>query len=356
MRQMGIWFWLSIKRWLLHPGFAALLILIPVLMAGIRSLEPEKTEKITIGVWAEGDGLGQETAQELSTRDGMFQFVLYASEDEAIEAVETREAECAYLFPADLQERLAGGDYRRCIAVCTAPSTILEPLTGEIVFAALASRYDGVLLEEYAEQEEAFGELDETGREQHRELYEKYRTDGSTFRFEYASLDEYTGKPGTGMGAETGQSGDGVFPVRGLTAVFVFLAAFFAACSTGQDEQRGLFAPLPAAVRPLCRWAALAAPVALAALSSLAALRAAGEWTETFFELGAMAAYALISALCGEIAARIVRKPQVLAALIPFMALALLVICPVFFDAGRWIGEVSAVRRVLPPAWYLSWF
>ena len=69
-----------------------------------------------------------------------------------------------------------------------------------------------------------------------------------------------------------------------------------------------------------------------------------------------MAAYALISALCGEIAARIVRKPQVLAALIPFMALALLVICPVFFDAGRWIGEVSAVRRVLPPAWYLSWF
>ena len=189
MRQMGIWFWLSIKRWLLHPGFAALLILIPVLMAGIRSLEPEKTEKITIGVWAEGDGLGQETAQELSTRDGMFQFVLYASEDEAIEAVETREAECAYLFPADLQERLAGGDYRRCIAVCTAPLTILEPLTGEIVFAALASRYDGVLLEEYAEQEEAFGELDETGREQLRELYRPQWEQAKTIAQQHAYQD-----------------------------------------------------------------------------------------------------------------------------------------------------------------------
>ena len=356
---MRIWFWLSIKRWLHHPGFTALLLLIPILMAGIQSLEPEETEKITIGVWAEGDGLDWKTAQELASWDGMFQFVLYSSEEEAREAVETRKAECAYLFPADLQEKLSSGDYRRCITVYTAPSTILEPLTEEIVFSALSSQYDAILLEEYADQEEALGELGETGKKQLRELYETYRTDGSTFQFEYVSLDKYAEKakmPEGGTESGTGQAGSSVFPVRGMTAVFVFLAAFFAACSIGQDERRGLFAALPAAVRPLCQWAALAAPVALAALSSLAALGAAGEWTETLSELGAMAAYALISATCGEIARRIVRKPQVLAALIPVTALVLLVICPVFFDAGRWIEEAGMIRKILPTAWYLSWF
>ena len=357
MRQIGIWFWMSGKRWLRHPGFAALLVLIPLLTVGVCSLEPEKTERIAVGVWAEGTGLEQEVAQELASWDGMFEFVLCETEKEAREAVETKRVECAYLLPSNLQQRLDSRDFRRCITVYTAPSTVLEPLTGEIVYAALASCYDQILLERYAEQEAAFETISEREKAQLSDLYETYQTDGSTFRFEYASLDQWDGmEKEEGLGLREATEASRIFPARGLTAVLLFLCAFFSAWGISRDEARGLFALLPAPARYLCPAAALAAPVALAGLSCLAALAAAGEWTGWVPEISAMAKYAFLSAVYAEIGRRMVRKPQALAAAIPFLALGLFLVCPVFFDAGRWIGAIRAVRSFLPPAWYLSWF
>ncbi len=364
MKRMATWFWLSAKRWLKHPGFAAALILLPFLMAGVRSLEPEEREGIAIGLWPEGEGLGMEIAQELVSGEGMFEFILYASEEEARQAVERKEAECAYLFPEDLEERLKTGDYRRCITVYKAPSTILDPIAGEVVYSALASRYDGILLQQYADEEEAFGELDESDGQELAELYQKYRTDGSTFRFEYAELKDYEKREeGQGKGPEENQeenqkagSGGKVFPVRGLGAVIIFLAAFFSACTLGEDEKKGLFLALPFRERPLCKWAALMAPLVLTALSVWIALWAAGEWEGLWKETATMAAYVLVCGIYGFAAKELVKDTRILAAFLPVLAAALLVICPVFADAGMWFDGVNAIRKFLPAAWYLGWF
>lgn len=92
------------------------------------------------------------------------------------------------------------------------------------------------------------------------DLYKERMEDGSTFRFEYV----YTYAPeqtGNGSG-ETGTaaSSTGLFPVRGLTAVFLFITGLYSAVTAAEDSRRGLFIPLPVRLRVPCRFAALAAP------------------------------------------------------------------------------------------------
>lgn len=366
MSRMWIWFFLSVKRWLRHKGFAAVLLAMPVVLWGIQRMEPEETEKIRIGVTSEDQGLGAEIAGSLSEtdREGMFEFVLYQDAEELKEAVAARKVECAYLFPENLEQKLREGDSRRSITVYTAPSTVLEPLAGEVVFSALASRYNGIILQDYIEAlaEETNSGKKETAPDREEALfwYNTYLENRSTFRFEYqvlegekipASVEDREGTEETGT-----LTRKKTFPVRGLIGVFVFLSAFFSACNLKEDEKKGLFFPLPFYDRLLCKSAALAAPVFLAVCAGLISLFAVGDFQGIGLEIGALAACGFFSVLYGAAMSMAVPRGEVLAMMIPALALGLLLVCPVFIDAGKWFGFIRSLQRILPPAWYLKMF
>ena len=112
MKRMTIWFVLSIKRWLRHPGFTALLLIMPVVLWGIHRLEPEETSRIRIGVVSEDGGRGTEVVKdlvEMGKAGSMFEFVPYATEEELKKEVQTKAAECGYLFPEGFEETLEQG-------------------------------------------------------------------------------------------------------------------------------------------------------------------------------------------------------------------------------------------------------
>ncbi len=345
MRRMAVWFYLSIKRWLLHPGFTVMLFVIPILLWGISQLEPEETERIRIGVASEDSGLGREVTEALirmGTEESMFEFVLYHNEEELKQAVRTRQAECAYLFPEGFEEKMNQGRYKRSILVYTAPSTILEPLAGEVVYSVLASRYDGMIFADYIENQGKEGEL---LKEEALSWYQVYQENGSTFGFEFRTSLE---KPALEKKS--------IFPVRGLIGIFVFLSAFFAACSVKEDERNGLFLAVPYGERTVCRIGALAAPVCLAALSGLVGLWMTGELEGIMLEIGALALCGAVSVLYAGALCAAASGPEIIAMMIPVLALALFLICPVFIDAAKWLDLVGVIRMILPPAWYLKLF
>ena len=364
MSRMGIWFFLSVKRWLRHKGFAAVLLAMPVVLWGIQRMEPEETEKIRIGTASEDKGLGEEIAESLSQADtgGMFEFVLYQDEEGLKQAVASGKVECAYLFPENLEQKLREGESRRSITVYTAPSTVLEPLAGEVVFSALAARYNGIILQDYIEARA--GEMDSGKKESVPDKeevlfwYHTYLENGSTFRFEYQVLEgEEIPVPARNIGGENDTlARKQIFPVRGLIGVFVFLSAFFSAYNLKEDEKKGLFFPLPFYERLLCKGAALAAPVFLAVCAGLISLFVAGDFQGIWLETGALAACGFFSVLYGAAAGLAVPKAEVLAMMIPALALGLLLVCPVFIDAGKWFDFIGSLQRILPPAWYLKIF
>lgn len=267
----------------------------------------------------------------------------------------TGRAECAYLFPERLKERLDEGRYTRAVRVLVSPSTVAEKIISEKIFSELFEVYGRELLADYGKNGAAFQtvmarcqttEAREKACSVLMELYEKYRSNGSTFTFDYQTL-----QGGTAL--QTGAM-KVVFPVRGLTAVFLFIMGLSAAVMAGEDAERGLYAAVRSRERWLLQTAEIAAFVFLASISAYAALLASGNGAEPLLEAGKLLFYLVFVTIYAFGCLAVCRKPGFLAALIPVFILASLLLCPIFFDASLFLPGAAGVRKLLPPWWYLS--
>lgn len=357
-----------------------ILLILPLAAFGIRNAERESATEIRIAVYADAmpaavPGTWQETEtspgellpleQRLVNRlvelqpertGSLFRYVLCGSEQQVKEEVASRRAECGYVFGAGLRERLERNDFKRVIRVYSAPSTVAARLSAEVVFSWLMELYDQELLVNYVEQGPVFAQEALSGAaagkspaHQAEECYEKWLHNGSTFAF----VSEYSGDSRL---EEASGAGNGIFPVRGIVAVYLFLVGLYGAVMNLNDEKKGLFLAIPYQVRLACRMASLAAPVALAGLSGLAALWSGGCLTRPGKELLAMAGYLAAVVVCSWILCRIAPGAEVLCGLIPCFLVGSLLFCPVILDVGRYIPALAPVQRLFLPWYYLRLF
>lgn len=204
-------------------------------------------------------------------------------------------------------------------------------------------------------------------------LYDLYLENGSTFAFSYETIDG---------GALPENQAAASFPVRGVGAVFLFIMALSCAVTAGQDEKRGMYTALTPGRRGAFQALSLTAGVLLACLSVLVALLVSGELngvsvlTDTagvgkmgegmempdaarrllsglLPEVGRLLLYACACAAFAWILLRLVKEPLAIAGLIPFFILGSLVVCPVFVDLSLLLPELSRVRWLFLPWYYL---
>lgn len=384
MRQTIMWFFLSCKRCLKRPSFVLILMALPLAALMVRQVERREGQEVRIAVWAEGGGrpgidkeeiaLEQQLAENLTGREssaGLFRFYLCGSEDQVKDHVASRQAECGYVISAGLREKLDRKDYRRCIQVYSAPSTVLAELSTEVVAAALMDLYDREIFVDYIVEsetvEQALGEIAGSGGtgfpgqltdpaalsgflgKTAGELYDKWRHNGSTFRFEYGYRDS------RGQTEEENPA-PAVFPVRGIGAVYLFLIGLYSGVMLGNDQERGLFHPLSPKRRWSCGLAALAAPVFLGALSFLASLKAGGCMEETGREMAVMALYFAGVCIFAWAAKAVCRKPQVLCCAIPLFLVGSLLFAPVILDIRQFVPALGWVEKLFLPSYYLRAF
>lgn len=390
MKSGGVWFFLSCKRYLRKVSFLLILLVLPAAIFFVRGLEEKEGQEVRIAVYvetADSDGTDGKTAlleeellealtkqegdEEDADGSGLFRFYECGSEEEVKAQVASRQAECGYVFSGNLRGKLDEGDYKRCIRVYSAPSTVLADLSTEVVFAALMKLYDREIFLDYVMEAqvlrdsggesgwggEAFdGGMEPGGAEGLEtlagELYDKWLASGSTFRFAY----RYQNRGGQGLDSEGGTEAAGVFPVRGIVAVYLLLVGMYSAVMLGYDEEKGLFLPLSSGRRLVCRMAVLAAPVFLAALSALGALRTGGCFGDLAREFGVMGVYVL--AVCGfSYGLKIIcRRPQVVCCLIPLVLVGSLVFSPVFVDIRQFFPEWGWVEKAFLASYYLRAF
>ena len=390
MKSGCVWFFLSCKRYLRKASFLLILLVLPAVTFFVKGLEEKEGQEVRIAVCVEtADSKGtdgktalleeellealtkQEGDEEDADGSGLFRFYECGSEEEVKAQVASRQAECGYVFSGNLRGKLDEGDYKRCIRVYSAPSTVLADLSTEVVFAALMKLYDREIFLDYVMEAqvlrdsggesgwggEAFdGGMEPGGAEGLEtlagELYDKWLASGSTFRFAY----RYQNRGGQGLDSEGGTEAAGVFPVRGIVAVYLLLVGMYSAVMLGYDEEKGLFLPLSSGRRLVCRMAVLAAPVFLAALSALGALRTGGCFGDLAREFGVMGVYVL--AVCGfSYGLKIIcRKPQVVCCLIPLVLVGSLVFSPVFVDIRQFFPEWGWVEKAFLASYYLRAF
>lgn len=387
MRQMGIWFFLSCKRCLKKLSFVMLLAALPAAAFALRQVEKEEGQEVRIAVCVEAEeslagreagflGHGGEAplewqlAESLVQRrdsEGLFRFYLCDSEEQVKAHVASRQAECGYVLGANLREKLDSRDYRRCIQVYSAPSTVLAQLSTEVVSAALMELYDREIFVNTITESELVrqavsesrgglgaGHLDPAVFEEELaktagDLYDKWMGNKSTFRFEYGYRDL------RGREAEEDPAFR-VFPVRGMAAVYLFLIGLYSAVLLGEDQARGLFGPLSPGRKKACGFAVLAAPVFLAAASCLGALVAGGCAEDAGREVGMLALYSAAVCMFSWGAKAVCRSPKVLCCLIPAFAAGSLLFTPVILDIRQFFPQLGWVERLFLPSCYLRIF
>lgn len=346
MNKTGLWFYLSLKRQTKRVFFLLLLLALPAGLWFFREAENPEEDSIAIALYAGDSEWNRQVAEELLSGAHSFQFYMSRSEEELREDVAARRAECGYIFSEDLREKMETGRYKRSITLVTAPSTAVDKLSSEVVFSSLFSVWGRSLLETYSREGEPFqGEKEVWQRLE--PLYDMFLKNGSTFSFQYET------EGGTRLGSPSMKQ---TFPVRGITAVFIFVISLTAAVTACEDERRGLFSALPGVSREAAVLACLAAPVFLACVSGFAALMVSGELYEGewLYEGIRLLGYGGMCTLFSWVLCRTVRNSLAVACLIPFFAAASLVFCPVFIDLSPFFSWASDVSKFLLPYYYLT--
>ncbi|MCI9558332.1 hypothetical protein D3Z55_02495 [Clostridiaceae bacterium] len=382
MRRIWMWFYLSCKRHVLKGAFLVVLMLLPVGAFWIYCMQNKEQGGIRIAVCREkeedqrketGSSLGQgtktrqagnEEGGELEQKlvaaltgrpadEGLFQFYECENERQVREEVASRRAECGYVIGAGLKERLDRKNYKRVIRVYSAPSTIAAYLSSETVFAALIELYDRDLFVQYIQKvgdNEAWEHPDQLAKRAG-QLYDQWLGNGSTFHFTYETV-------GQGKMPEEDSllEKEMVFWVRGIVAVYVFVAGLYGAAMSLKDEKKGLFLQIPYKSRTLCQMAAMAAPVFLAAVSGLAAVWAGNCSQALGYELAVMTAYGAAVVVFSWGVRLVCGREELVCCLIPFFLVGSLVFCPVFLDIGKYMPEFRLWGRLFLPGYYIRMF
>lgn len=361
IKQYMIWLKLLSKRLWRQPAYVGLLVLIPVLGYAVSVMEQGERSGIAAavcveeGAWSNriADGIRREEADSVLT----FMFCDDASATERL--VMTGEADCGFLIPADIAERVMENDWRKCI-------TVYET-SGSSITGMAKERISGVIFRLYSEQ--CYGDYMEDISEDivdfAYDAYENHLVDHSTFGFRYIYSDQYSQ-----YGSDTNDIYDAaVFPIKGVFAVIIFISGMCGMLEYDKDKREKRFVRMApnaltymvdvwiptvfvSAAVLVCLWISDGIGIAGGSFSAAAMLSVwdIGMWVS---QIGRMIVYQCIIVLYCYILGIILKRQETIAAAIPILSLGSLVCAPVFVRLAAYMPVFAALEKVFPVTYYL---
>lgn len=350
--KLGFWFWLCVKRQIKKLTFWMQLMILPLaafVYNGAAGRE-EGLLKVALAVETDETGLSEQAARLLISREGPLKFYRCDSREQLLRDVESRRAECGFVFREGFGEGIEDGDLKKTVELVQSPSTVAGELAAESVSGAVMSLVGPDGLKKLASQDffRQSGTDAEGARVRMMELYDRFLTDGSTFSFLYETAD--------GTETDPRRWERQVFPARGLGAVYIWAAALFAAAAVYGDEKKGVYGSMPGSWKYAAVYLSTLTPALPAAGSCLLATALSGAWTSAGRELSAVILYSMAAALTAVLLWLIARREKLLCAVIPALLFGSLVLCPTVIDLGQWIPAVAFLQRLFPPYYYLALF
>lgn len=381
MKMTFVWFFLSCKRYLKKPGILLALLLLPVTAwiagkyvhpenegikialylqetagenvdlsepgeqkKGSGEYDPEQNWK-NMGIQLVKDLLNSSVKEADNTNgasaesENLFRFYLCDSEEQLKAHVASEKAECGYVVPEDLGERLRNKKIKNTITLYTSPSTVTGSLSTESIFAALARLYDRQILVDHM-QDEATGDL-----------YDTWYANGNIFHFEYVYGDIQIDADHIRT-----KSANNIFPVKGINAEIIFIMSLYSACILKEDEKKGLFSTLHSGEKQSCQIVMFLALPVLSFISGILALFFAGilkSGISGIFQIAELILYTTAAGVYAWILKLLVRSSSILLCLIPFFLMGSLIFTPVFVDIGRFVPSIGWIGRLFLPYYFL---
>ena len=344
MKQMMIWSRLTLKRLFRKKGLLLLLLVLPLTGVFINYWEANHTQGVEIGLIAGKDAIGQETMTDLLDAQGLFTFKAYDSEASLTEAVQTRVLEAGFIFSDDLSKKIKNGETRDLVRLIRSPATVTHGMAAEVVFAKLLHRASPQLIDEIVRDSGLFGGNEDSVVQRIQELYEIYDDQGGTYQFSYEYLD----------GEEPQATGIPLFPIKGLTAVFIMLTAWIQVLDHYSDEAQGIYGAFAKRRKKIAMVLAIYLPVFIMTLAGFAFYLTRYPFPEAARELGYLIVYGLSLSLFLLGIKPFFKNPVAFAALMPAVLLGSLVASPVILDMSSFINNLTVLEKFFFPSYYLA--
>lgn len=358
MKQTAVRLWLFTKRLAKRPMYLAILLLMPIVTLLLSKSQEGESVGIKAYLYTEQENL--DFVQELlEAGPGIITFAMAESEEALKQAVLAKEADCGYVFSADFADRLVTDDWKRSVRLYCGEDVMIPMLVNEVVYTAVFRAYSENTFMDYAGTvftEAAGGSLE--AQKQAGELLNVYLTNGSTFSFSYhgtmPQADQLSNESEKMLQEEQQEAAlmENVVPVRGMLALFMMLCACCGLVDYKRDREAGRL--VWTRHRLLTQLMMILLPAMVAAIISLLCLFASGVWNGTIIEITNVIIYICLLAAYTVLWGVVFRSEHAVVASIPFLLLATILFCPIFWNLKSVLPIFQVMEKLFPVSWYLS--
>lgn len=345
MKRWLRWLYLLSKRLYKRGAFLAVLALIPLAVLALQVAAQAKSGFIHV-VLAQTDPtdpISSALVDRFMNESSLVLFTCAEDASAATDMVAKGEADAAWIFSDGMEKKLdrfVASRYEQggLVTVVEREQTVLSRLIREKLNFALQEHTSRVCYLRYTRDNiEALNALTD---EQLLQYYNEVEFNDNLFLYR------------TPDGTVTAQTNNDYLlaPVRGLLGVLVVLCGLAAALFYLQDEGRGTFALVPLRRRGAVAFACLLVAVLNVSAVTLPALLMGGVAVFWVRELAILLLYAVCCAAFCLLVMRLCRSIRTLAAVLPMLIVAMIALCPVFFD----LRNLGWIQLLFPPTYFVN--
>lgn len=343
MRKLFTLYLLLNKRLLKKPTYLAILLLIPLLVALFQIAAQENSGVLSVALASQDpqDTFAAEFIEKLYTDKSLIVFFKETPEN-AMELVKSGKADAAWIFPENLQaciqayaegQKGSGGFIR----VVEREQTIPLRLTREKLSGAVYEQTSRILFLQYLRQ---YAPQTETMNDQQLLAYlDATHVNGELFVFSdiYGNQRE---KPVDFLTS----------PLRGMLAIVAVITSVVTAMFYQKDKDKGLLALLPSRYHPIAEFGYQMISSVNVLCSMLVALVVSDLSVGIGRELLLLLLFSPCCSLFGMVLRTVFGGKRGLTILLPILTVAMLVICPMFFD----FTPLRFLQYALPATYFIN--
>ena len=346
MKRIGLWAWMLSKRLYKKATFLLILLCIPVLVFGYGSVADQDSGVVTIALSCEDprDPVAAGIMEGLLGSSRVIRFVSYPSVQEAEHAVRTGKADAAWLFRQNMQQAIADFVQSKSprdalVEVVLRESSLILSLTQEKLGGALFASCAKPFYLDYVRKH--VPELDSLTDEELSVYYDSVNQSGELFSY--------------GEDVSPLKSGEATqnflkSPIRGLLAVVIVLTGLATAMYYIRDDSNGIFAWMSGGKRSFAEFGYQAISMFHVIVVSEVALFLTGLQTDLWRECVVSLLFGFGCIGFSMVLRMVFPTLRSLGMLLPLIVIAMLAICPVFYD----LGKLRAFQYLFPPTYFVT--
>lgn len=341
MRQIAIRYFLLNKRLFKKYSFLFIICLVPLFVGGMRLAAQGESGIFRIALYLQNptDRISAEIVKGFLEEEGILQYEMCQTEEEAAALVKNFQADAAWLFPENLEEaiRQAAAEKRTkpVVTMVEREETISLVFAREILCNALYPYFSYAVYQDFIRDDMGLTEVSDKALQ---DAYEETLVTETLFQMAY--LDEQ----------QVEESNYLLTPLRGILAIWLVLCGFAGAMYFIQDEQAGTYSCMPIKNRFWVAFGVQSVLLSDAVLILLLACRLSGMFTLWYREIISAVLFSCCTMVFCNLIRLLCSTPERLGSCIPILLMGMMILCPVFINVRGW----RAAQYLLPPYYYLK--